>query len=322
MRKVAFTLLIAIVGFTAATAITHAHGQYKIARYLGTSIVKRTVKSKPQKSARLITEIAPTRFRGFVTSPVTISAVTVADQPISFGKEFSAADGFLKDLKIELTNTSDKIVTYVSINLQLQTGNTALPQESKKLIVPYSFGDKSWMKRRPETDPASFLKPGQSVTVRLLDGRPMGADPMEAARQSFQPKGYQFEIGVDIVMIEGDVMWRMGYLHNRTGPELFTPIKPSGQTSRALPDGVTMLNATYKPNVIQDCPFKITGVYNYVSCIDMYGGTDCVYQVADTGYGDFYSYSGSYRVQCFHLWGGGACFPEDYYVPNYAYCGV
>jgi hypothetical protein len=131
-------------------------------------------------------------------------------------------------------NNSDKVVTYISINLLLQPGNTALPRESKGLLVPYSFGVKSWMKGRPVTEPAPLLKPGQSVTIRLLDGRPGGADPMEAARQSFQPKGYQFEIDVDIVMLEGDVMWRTGYLHNRTEPEKFIPIKPTVKNSTGL----------------------------------------------------------------------------------------
>jgi hypothetical protein len=293
--------------------------------------LKMATRAKAQEPKRIITETAPIRFPGYVDSPVRINKVTVGDQVAIFGREFTAPDGFLKNLKIELTNDSDKVVTFVSINLKLQIGDTTakpLPSNGNALLIPYDFGDKSWTKGTPSVEPSPFLKPGQSVTVSLLSGRPLGLDPMEKHRANFQPKSYQFELGVDIVMMEHDSMWRLGYLHNRVGPTRFVPIRQGVSLQQGQ---ARMEHASFKPGgpvarasksgAPAPCPYDWVG-FNYVDCTEIYGSPDCVYQALNVNPNGWYNYAGTELTYCFHLWGGALCSPSDYYPPFYAYCGI
>ena len=180
----------------------------------------------PQKSSaqtqetRIINEIPPIRVAMYKDSPITVTNLALGDREVSFGEQFDAPDGFLKSLRLQVVNNSDKVVAYFSLNLKMQTG------DDKTLLVPCEFGDTSWKQGRPAVEPPALINPGQAIWVNLLDGRKSGLDPMETHRAAFQPKGDQFGIGVDIVMCEGDSMWRLGYWHNRVAPTQFVPMMP------------------------------------------------------------------------------------------------
>ena len=294
---------------------------------------------------RVIKETAPIRFAAYRDAPIRITKIALGDQELSFGKDFAASDGFLKSIRMEVINESSEAVTYFSLNLKMQTGI-----DEKSLLVPCEFGDAAWKQGPPSVEPPALIKPGQAIWVNLLDGRKSGLDPMASHKAQFAPKSYQFELGVDIVMLASDSMWRMGYLNTRVAPTQFVPIiegvplqELKDRLQRAINQRVSLkreptgaqpaafkLGKSFAPTVRPKtgrlasaeppCDYDLAG-FNYVSCNDMYGQI-CAYEARNTTPRGWYIFAGSYLSYCVNIYGGGTCYPGEYYPPLYIYCGI
>lgn len=139
--------------------------------------------------------------------PVEIAEVRVNGQPISFDKEFSADDNWLRSLTVSIKNRSNKTILFASIRLRFPR---ATGLEEAVSVHDMFWGDGSLQTQLPNREKqADSLKPGDSNDIKF--SAQQFTDLMNFLRGTHYPFSIDHvDLSVAHVIFDDDSMWYVG----------------------------------------------------------------------------------------------------------------
>jgi hypothetical protein len=180
----------------------------------------RLAQEEEQKKERVIEKLS------WPKEPVEIKAVKTKKGAIKLGQKFPEGDDWLSGLTLNISNTSNKAIVYVEIDIRFPRPKDENRAQEPSFVTSISYGSIPSSQAPPKrTTP---IMPGETINIALPDDE-YGQLKSSLIRHNFSASINRVQIIVRTVVFDDGMIWRGGQMMrpDPNDPDIWNPVEPS-----------------------------------------------------------------------------------------------
>lgn len=194
--------------------------------------------------------------------PVEITDLSVEWKGIEFGKAFSAQQDWLRTLRFNVKNTSDKVINYVEFHVLIQYPESKKTANAIDVTAGFFTSDDNPVDRNNQ---AIYLQPGQVVSLYVNEKRYRNFLQM-IIEANAENQSMKISLLIARVQTEDHSMWTVGewYAPDPANSKKWLKLKISRPTSYVTPNNVKPFSNASTNSVVQNNKNTVEENYCYV----------------------------------------------------------